>query len=92
MLAFRALLMAIEWCGIIDFMKLTSAINAWLLFTYNRITPSSAAKTRIAILVPIPLYIDHMKDSITMVMTHPITSDAISRFILNIAWSNEYIS
>jgi hypothetical protein len=35
------------------------------------------------------LYIDHIKLSITTVMTHPITSDAIKRFTLNNAWSSE---
>jgi len=85
MLALRELLMAIEWWGIIDFMKVTSPISAWVLFTESKIKPSAVAKPRTAILIPTPWYIDHIKESITTVITHPITNEAISRFTLNIA-------
>jgi hypothetical protein len=71
--------------GIIDFMKLTSLTTAWPLFSESRRTPSSAATTRTATFVPLPLYIDHMKPSMTIVMTHPITSDATNRLMLNVA-------
>jgi hypothetical protein len=36
MLAFRALLMAMEWCGIIACMKAGSSISAWLRFAARR--------------------------------------------------------
>src|SRR3546814_11422626 len=88
--ALRALLIAIEWCGIIAFMKRTSPTNVWLLLIASSATPRIRAPARTATLSAMPLYIDHMKPSITIVITEPMMNAAIRRLRLNIRCSDEY--
>src|SRR3546814_4694271 len=88
--ALRALLIAIEWCGIIAFMKRTSPTNVLLLLIASSATPKIRAPARTATLSAMPLYIDHMKPSITIVITEPMINAAIRRLRLNIRCSDEY--
>ena len=79
---------AIEWCGIIDSMKVTSPISVWLRLITSSAAASAAAPTRAPSLRPGPSYIRHMKPSITTAITQPMASEATSRFTLKSASSS----
>ena len=51
--------------------------------------PAITAAATTPILSAMPLYIDHMKPSMTTVITLPMMKAAISRFRLNIRCSDE---
>ena len=85
MLAFRALLTAIEWCGIIDSMNRMSSMTDCLRFAARRLTPRRPATITTAIFVLVPLYIDHMKASITDPRVRTLADQIIESQVREIA-------